>query len=321
MLLRRLVTIPLLFVTAALLAILALPLLIVASAISKLTWAKGATSALLFVLGYVYFQLGGMRRLFFTWLLHRNHDDYIDRNRAVQYWWANSLKRWVQHCFRLRFQLSGTEALHGRPCMVFPRHASLADTVVPIVFYGSPQKVRLRYVLKRELLWDPCLDVGGNRVPCHFVDRSGQDSQGAVRAVRALTAGVGEVEGIAMFPEGTRYTPKKAAKLAQSEKPELRAMIERWPNLLPPRMGGTLAMLEANPGLDILFIAHSGFEPAAELHELLSGAWIGADIRLHCWRVKFEDTPEASKHREFILAQWDQMQTIVSKLAAGESCA
>lgn len=321
MLLRRLVTIPLLFLSAALLIFLAIPLLIIAWVASRVTWAKGSVATVLFVLGYVFLEVNGMTRLFLAWLLHRYKPDYIDRNRAVQYWWANALKDWVAKCFGLRWELTGTEALTGAPCIVFPRHASLADTVLPIVFYGSPQRVRLRYVLKRELLWDPCLDVGGNRVPCHFVDRSGEDSDGAIRGVRALTAGVGPEEGVAMFPEGTRLTPEKAARLARSEKPELREMIRRWPNLLPPRLGGTLAMLEANPGLDVLFIAHSGFEPASQLHDLLSGAWLGARIRIHFWRIRFHDIPESAKHREFIYRQWDHMQDCVSKLAAGQPCA
>lgn len=320
MLLRRLVTIPLLFVAAILVAVLSLPLLLAAWIISRLTWAKGAVAALLFIIGYVVFQVAGMAKLFAVWLFHRKSDDYIDRNRVVQYWWANALKSWVSRCFRLNFEFSGTDALKGAPCIVFPRHASLADTVLPIVLYGAPQKVRLRYVLKKELLWDPCLDVGGNRVPCHFVDRSGQDSGKAIQAVSALTAGVGPEEGIAMFPEGTRMTPAKRAKLANSPNPELRAMLSRWPDLLPPRLGGTLAMLEANPGLDILFIAHTGFEPASQLHDLLSGIWLGTTVRVHFWRVRFADIPLKEHHREFILEQWDRMQESVTRLAAGQPC-
>ena len=39
------------------------------------------------------------------------------------------------------------------------RHAGIADTIIPRVFYAIPQQVRLRYVLKKELLMDPCLDL------------------------------------------------------------------------------------------------------------------------------------------------------------------
>ena len=320
MLLRRLVTIPLLFISAILLVSLAPVLFVIAWLTSRFTWAKGAVATFSFVLGYVVLEINGITRLFLAWLLHRRAPDYIDRNRVVQYWWANALKNWVMKCFKLSFTCSGEGALKGPPCLVFPRHASLADTVLPIVFYGSPQEIRLRYVLKRELLWDPCLDVGGNRVPCHFVDRSGQDSDAAIEGVKRLTAGVGPAEGVAMFPEGTRFSQKKAQRLLSSSKEELRALAARWPNLLPPRLGGTLAMLQANPGLDVLFMAHSGFEPAAELHDLLSGKWLGATIRLHFWRVKFDRIPEVSRHREFINAQWDHMQRCVTNLSTGASC-
>jgi 1-acyl-sn-glycerol-3-phosphate acyltransferase len=319
-LLRRLITIPALFLAAVLLTLLFIPLLIVAAIASRVTWAKGSIAALLFVAGYVVFELIGLARLFLVWVLHRNRPDFIEHNRIVQYWWAGALRDWVAKCFRLKFVYSGEQALHGAPCLVFPRHASLADTVLPIVVYAAPEKIKLRYVLKRELLWDPCLDVGGNRIPCHFVDRSGQDSQNAVAAVRTLVAGVGENEGVAMFPEGTRHTPAKAGKLAASTNPELRKLVARWPDLLPPRLGGTLAMLDANPGLDVLFIAHTGFEAASRLHDLLSGAWLNTTVKLHFWRVPFAEIPPADQHKDFLYSQWDRMQRHVAQLVAGEPC-
>ena len=57
------------------------------------------------------------------------------------------------------------------PVIVMIRHASILDNLLPSVFVAWPHKVRLRYLLKRELLSDPGLDIGGKRLPNYFVRR------------------------------------------------------------------------------------------------------------------------------------------------------
>ena len=70
--------------------------------------------------------------------------------------------------------------------LLFPRHVSVADTLLPAVFVSSRNGILLRHVLKRELLWDPCLDIVGNRLPNCFVRRDSRDSAREIRAVAAL---------------------------------------------------------------------------------------------------------------------------------------
>ena len=59
------------------------------------------------------------------------------------------------------------------PILVVSRHASLIDTLLPGRYVTQPFGIRLRYVLKSELLVDPALDIAGNRLPNVFVDRGG----------------------------------------------------------------------------------------------------------------------------------------------------
>ena len=61
--------------------------------------------------------------------------------------------------------------------------------------------------------------------------------------------------------------------------------------LLPPRLGGVLGMLEANPGKDLVFLAHAGFEGSADIHDLLGGGWLGQRVKLHFWRIPFDQLP------------------------------
>ena len=113
---------------------------------------------------------------------------FLDANFQLQCWWANALKRAAETLFSLRFTVEGAEALDGPPAIMLPRHASIADTIIPIVFYAIPHRTRLRYVLKRELLLDPCLDIVGNRLPNCFVARTGEDAHDDVERITTARA-------------------------------------------------------------------------------------------------------------------------------------
>jgi 1-acyl-sn-glycerol-3-phosphate acyltransferase len=190
-----------------------------------------------------------------------------------------------------------------------------------MVFYAIPRQIRLRYVLKNELLVDPCLDIVGNRLPNLFVDRGGQDSERARQGVAALMQGLGAEEGVLIYPEGTRFSAAKRAALQAryGESTDLGKQLRRWEILLPPRLGGTLAMLASNPGRDLVFCAHAGFEGSSHFSNLINGSWMGALIRIHFWRVPYEDVPhDRDAMVPFLFRQWDRMQETVRALAAGQ---
>ena len=95
--------------------------------------------------------------------------------------------------------------------MLFVRHSSSADTVLAAGVLANPQRRRFRYVLKQELLWDPCLDIVGCRLPNVFVNRQAVRSGEEALAVAELARDLGPDKGVLIYPEGTRYSPKKQA--------------------------------------------------------------------------------------------------------------
>ncbi|MCC6642387.1 MAG: hypothetical protein IT386_14600, partial [Deltaproteobacteria bacterium] len=96
---------------------------------------------------------------------------------ALQRWWAGCLYRGAERLYGLERRVDEGGSDPGRgPLVVFARHASLVDTIIPVVFLCGAHGLRLRYVLKRELLWDPCLDLVGNRIPNYFVRRGSSDT-------------------------------------------------------------------------------------------------------------------------------------------------
>jgi hypothetical protein len=72
---------------------------------------------------------------------------------------------------------------------------------------------------------------------------------------------------------------------------------------------------ELAPTLDIVFCAHSGFEGASHSSSLINGSWIGADIRVHFWRVSRVAIPrDAAGQRALLFERWDRMQATVIAL-------
>jgi 1-acyl-sn-glycerol-3-phosphate acyltransferase len=320
---RRLVTIPACLLLTLVLTLLLPGLLIAALVMTMLPGFRGTLPTLLFILGYLWCESIGIIASFFIWLRHRpwagqgKTAGFVTANYRLQYWWSGALKRLAERLFRLDFVVRGLDALDGAPAMVLPRHTSIADTIIPMVFYAIPKQIRLRYVLKKELLLDPCLDIVGNRLPNYFVDRGGDDSERARRGVAQLTAGLGAKEGVLIYPEGTRFSPAKQTALRRryADVPEVVAQLDRWPLLLPPRLGGTLALLEANPGRDLLFCAHRGFEGSSHFSNLINGSWMRARIQITFWRVPFAEIPQDGPARTmFLFSQWDRMHQEVSGL-------
>ena len=88
----------------------------------------------------------------------------------------------------MRVALEGQEEAQSGPFLLLVRHTSLADTVLAATFLSHPNGIGLRYILKKELLWDPCLDIVGRRLPNHFVDRSGRNTERELNAVKSISA-------------------------------------------------------------------------------------------------------------------------------------
>ena len=311
---RRFLTISAFAVITALLVILA-PLLIVVSLLASVfPNFRTAPHSLAFIYWFVICEWIGLARFVWVYTLYRNKPVFLQRLRDIQFWWAQALFDLGKWVFQLKIEVRGNDALKGHCAILLSRHTSMADTVLPMLYFGKARVESLRYVLKQELQYFPCLDIGGNLLPNVFVDRSGSDSAAAVGAESELMTTAGDDESVLIYPEGTRFTQAKHDALGE-KRPQLREQLERWPGLLPLRLGGVSAMLANNPGKDLVFLAHVGFEGSANVHDLLGGGWLRQRVILQFWRIPYADIPKGDA-TEFLFSEWDKMQGLVNELKA-----
>lgn len=322
---RRALTIP--AVVLALAAMLvALPLLLPIALVADLVRASGRRSfvsvrLLLFGVCFLAIEVLGLASLSVVWLSSLGRPGLrAARTWSAQRWYTAQQFRALRRLFRLRFELAGGEAATPGPLLVLVRHASVIDSLVPAVFLANVHRIRLRYVLKRELLLDPCLDVAGHWLPNRFVARDGGDTAREVAAVQALKAGLEPDEGVTIYPEGTRFTPGKRRRVIERLSGAARLRAERLQHLLPIRPGGVLALLDAPPACDVLFVGHHGLEGFAHVADILRGELVGRTVRLRFWRVPAASIPsETAARLDWLAQQWQRMDDWLSAEAAADA--
>jgi len=318
---RRLITIPIVYLAFAL-ATLLIPLVLVAgAAIDGMRWIASRTPAMalrMAAFGWVYLlgEVWAIPTLAVTGLLPK------DRSIAVTYRlqmiWLNWNLNTVRVVFRLRFTADAADEIPPAPILVLSRHASLIDTLLPGRYVTEPFGMRLRYVLKSELLMDPALDIAGNRLPNVFVDRGG-DTDREIAAIRDLATTMPDGEGLLIYPEGTRYS--EAKRVNYTEKLARRGdatgeIASTYQRVLPPRPAGTLAMLDARP-LDVVVMAHRGLEGFAEIRDIWSGGLVGSAVHVRFWRIPSSEIPaDDADRRLWLFTTWSDVDAWVT--AEGE---
>ncbi len=241
-----------------------------------------------------------------------------DVHFRLQAWWAATLLAGAMRLFGMRLAVEGDGALDRGPYLLLLRHASTGDTLLASALVSRPHGIRLRYVLKQELLLDPCLDLVGNRLPNVFVDRFSADSGDEVARIRELARDLGPRDGVLIYPEGTRFSEAKRRRIIERFEAKgdakARELASSLYGVLPPRPGGTLALLAAAPDADVVVCAHTGFEGAASLGRIWNGALLGQTIRVRFWRIPRSEVPTGGDARlAWLLDEWRRIDAWLAR--------
>lgn len=318
---RRLITIPL-YPLLFLACVAASPLLFAAALLADLALRSrfGVTRALAFFVWYLGCETLGLAAAGAVWLAARvlrpSPERYLEWNFALKCWWARQLLRGARLCFGLNFEVENAEAAVPGPVLLFMRHASTADTVLTTALLSDPFRTEFRHVMKRELLWDPCLDVVGQRLRNRFVDRFSEDSAAEIASVAELARDLGE-DGVLIYPEGTRFTAEKQARVLErlADRGEA-ALLERaraLRHVLPPRLGGPLALLQASPQSDVAFCAHVGFDGIRSFSDFLRGGLVRQTVRVTYWRIPASQVPaDRDAQIDWLLDEWQRVDAWIA---------
>lgn len=318
---RRLISLPLFFGLFTLLWS-GFPLWLCLSLILDLLrprqWALSRT--LLFMGGYLAFEVVGVLvagALFLRPMMSK--EEFLAANYRLQWWWNYRLFRWGQLCYGMKTveQWDSPEVdIAQKPVLLFIRHTSTIDTVLPVSVFSWRHGLRLRFVLKEELRWDPCLDIVGGRLPNAFVSRGrGMGAQNLAR-VQALTDALGPGDGVLIYPEGTRFTKQKRQKLLEKLSGVALEQARALQHVLPVHPGGPVALLEnIGPEVDIWFCGHVGYEASGSFKALINGGLVNKTIYLRFYKRSAADLPTDHAGRQAWLAQeWQEMDRWVGSI-------
>jgi 1-acyl-sn-glycerol-3-phosphate acyltransferase len=322
---RRLITVPVVLISSAL-ALLLSPVLFVAALLVD-GWRvvrSGATPVawrlvailLAYLAGEVFAVVGAL----LLWLLSgfgTARARLVRMSYKLQLGWGNLLWESARLIFRLRLETEGLELARPGPILILSRHASIIDNVLPFQLFSRAHRMTLRYVIKKELLMDPALDIAGSWLPNHFVDRASKDPEAELKALRRLGSGLTDNDGLLIFPEGTRFTEVKQQRALASlakRNPRFHRQVSGLRHLMPPHPGGALALLEASSA-DVVLLAHHGFDGFAQIRDIWSGGMVGKLVRVKLTRIPFTEIPEGRGHRtEWLFKVWQGMDDWLSGL-------
>lgn len=266
-----------------------------------------------FALCWAWIEVGGLVASVVLYLTGRGRN--LGSHFALQRSWAGSLMTALRYTVGIRIVVENPEVLRPGPIVVFSRHASLADSLVSAYAVGNVAGLWPRYVLKRELMADPCLDIVGHRLPNYFLNRSSDNQEEELRGIAQLGHGLGTNDVAVIFPEGTRTNPAKRERILSSmaeRSPERAGRLSGLRHLLPPKPAGALALLDAAPEADVVIAGHTGFDGLDTFGGMLKRIESGAgDARMWFVRIPRANVP-TDGIVEWLDAQWLELDRAVA---------
>ena len=318
--------------TLVLLTVAAPLLFMAAAALDAALWLRRrkpwmAVRLLALAWWFLVGELYGLLGLMWIGVRSRGRDSQTRRDRvyALKRRWLRSHLAGIRRLFGLRFEVEGLELAGPGPVLLMIRHASIIDNALTDAVVGHAHGMGFRFVIKRELQMLPTIDIGGRWVPTLFVRRASGDTAVELERMRELTVDLSRQEGILIYPEGTRWTPEKLARaqeIIRERQPEIAPLAARLRNVLPPRLGGVLLLLESTPQADVVIFGHVGLDGFEYISDIWGGGLVGGTVRMKFWRFPATEVPsERSERIAWLYDRWQELDDWIGEARAGETAA
>jgi 1-acyl-sn-glycerol-3-phosphate acyltransferase len=241
----------------------------------------------------------------------------VPAHYALQTWWCRSLIQALGFTVGLQITVEGAEHVGTGPFVALGRHASLADSIMSSWVVASHVGLRPRFVLKKELKMDPCLDILGHRLPNYFVDRESSNIAGELQGIEQMAAGLGVKDCAVIFPEGSRASAKKrvrALERLRERSPQRAEVLSGLQYLIPPKPAGASALLSAVPDANVLVMWHSGFDGLDTFSGILSHLGRAkAKVHVHVEEISRAMIPSGEAFVSWLDAKWVEMDNAVRR--------
>lgn len=218
--------------------------------------------------------------------------------------------------FGLDIQVTGLEHVAPGPVVVLIRHSSILDNALMDAIAGLRTGMGWRFVIKRELAAIPLFDIGGRMVPTAFVRRGTGETAAGLEQLRTLAIDIGADEGVVIYPEGTRATPEKIAAaqaIVRERQPHVAPYADRLRHLLPPRLGGPVALLQASRPADVVVCGHVGLDGFEYIRDIWAGGLVGRTIKLDFRRYDGAGVPAGTSDLQvWLYERWLELDEWVA---------
>jgi 1-acyl-sn-glycerol-3-phosphate acyltransferase len=219
-------------------------------------------------------------------------------------------------------ETSDSTALTGiDPVLVLARHGGPGDSFALVHLLLTRYDRGVRIVLKDILQLDPALDLLLNRLHCCFLATPSGDGGDMTDRLTQMANGMGPGDALLLFPEGANWTPVRRQRAIRHLRRHHKAHAARaatlMVNVLPPRPDGVFTCLDANPGLDVIVVAHAGLDRMVRARQVWDQLPLTTPMTVRAW-----PTAEVPKEREDRLAwltlEWAVVDEWVDAFHAGD---
>lgn len=278
-------------------------------------WRCPVARLLVFATCWAWLETGGVLGAVFLWITGQS--DNRKAHYALQQWWTSSIVRSLGFTVGLKINVEGADSVGKGPSVALCRHASLGDAAMSAWVLARHAELNPRYVLKRELKIDPCLDIIGHRLPNFFVNRGSANISAELQGISEMADGLGEGDCAVIFPEGSRANDKKrgsALARLQTRTPERFERLKDLKFLLPPKSAGVSALLNAVPDANVILMWHSGFDGLDSFKGMIRSVGQGMNkVHVHITEFARSAVPSGEAFIAWLDDKWVEMDAAVAR--------